>query len=327
MSSNRGTAKAKNCGVQYADDYSRRSRMKGHVILPTFYLSRWVDDYKHLLQMVSDRLEFTFEYSDAPHIPVGTDTVILFATPHHMRPDVLMQMVNTPKEIRLIGFMKDIQHYGDQHVLDNYRRMFDRYDVILSPSHHLFVEMYPEYVSKMVYFPDFFGPHERYARLGYNETPAMRCLVSGTASKDVYPLRAFIVEHKEDLPIDYMPNPLSGHDFVGDKYAKLLYSYFCCATCSSVFHYTLAKYFEIPASGSLLIADSTDDLLSLGFTPGRHFVDLPEGSDPIGIIMDCIAHPERYEAIRERGCSFVRSNHGIYNRFEQLKKVLNGNQA
>ncbi len=296
--------------------------MKGHIIFPTFYATRWVDDYKYLLQLVSDRMGFTGEYNDNPQIPPDTNVVILFATPHHMRPDNLMQMANLPKNIKMIGFMKDIQDYGNQKVKDNMKRMFDRYDVILSPSHKLFLGMYPEYAGKMVYFPDFFGPYERYAKLGYNETPAMRCLVSGTVNEGVYPLRHFILSAKGDSPIDYMPGPLSGHDFIGDKYAKLLYSYFCCATCSSVFHYTLSKYFEIPAVGSLLIADSTDDLLELGFEKGRHFIDLSLGCKPIEVIMNCIEHPEKYKAIRERGCKFVRNNHSIYNRFELLKRVI-----
>lgn len=296
--------------------------MKGHIVLPEFYRTRFTDDYKHLLGMVAKEFRFKIEYSDNPQIAQDTEVVILFAVPHHMRPHVLQDMASIPRPIRVIGYMKDIHHFGNPQAEDAYKRMFERYDVILSSADELFHGLYPEYVGKMLYFPDFFGPHERY-ELPYNEKPTMRCLVSGTVSQEVYPLRQHILSNGSEEYLDYLPGPLAGHDVIGDKYARLLNSYFCCATCSSVFNYTLAKYWEITAAGSLLIANTTSDLEKLGMVPNEHFVPI-NFENAICTIKKVLADPERYEPIRRAGMEYVRENHSIRNRFETMKGVING---
>lgn len=297
--------------------------MKGHIIIPEFYRTRFTDDWRHLLAMVAKEFRFKVEYNDNPRVAQDTEVVILFAVPHHMRPTVLANMATIPRPIKVIGYMKDIQHYDKPEVEAAYKRMFDRYDVILSSADEAMRRFYPEYMEKSIYFPDFFGPHERYADLPYNEKPLMRCLVSGSVTKEVYPLRAHILDKGSDEYLDYLPGPLVGHDIVGDKYAGLLNRYFCVACCSGIFHNTVAKYFEIPAAGALLIANRINDLYLLGFEPWKHYVPIVKET-AIPTIKDALANPDKYEPIRKAGREFVLANHSIRNRFEQIKKAING---
>ena len=296
--------------------------MKGHIVIPEFYRTRFTDDWKHLLAMVAKEFRFKAEFSDNPQIAQDTEVVILFATPHHMRPHVLANMSTLPRHIKLVGYMKDIQHYDRPDVEAAYKRMFDRYDVILSSADEAMRKMYPEFMEKSVYFPDFFGPHERYAGLPYNEKPLMRCLVSGTVNKEVYPLRAHILDQGSSEYLDYLPGPIVGHDIVGDKYAALLNGYFCVACCSGIFNGTVAKYFEIPAAGALLIANETNDIGLLGYVPNKHYVPITEET-AIPTIKDVVANPAKYDGIRKAGREFVLANHSIRNRFETFKKVIN----
>ena len=295
--------------------------MKGHIVIPTFYQTRWTDDYKHLLAMIATEFKFKIEYSDGPDIAVDTDVVVVFATPHHMRPDNLSQLCQLDRSIKMIGYMKDIQFYDNPNIKDAYLRMFDRYDVILSGYNEMFKEWYSDHVGKMLHFPDFFGPYERYD-LPFNKEAEKTCLVAGTVTKEVYPLRQYILENAKNGYVDYLPPPYTGHDYIGDKYAKLLNSYHCAVSTGSIFRVPVAKCFEIPASGCLLICNTFDDLIDIGFEPMVHYVPI-NFSNATETIMRVVDDPVRYEHIRQEGTEFVRKNHSIRNRFETLKQVIN----
>jgi uncharacterized membrane protein YcgQ (UPF0703/DUF1980 family) len=91
---------------------------------------------------------------------------------------------------------------------------------------------------------------------------------------------------------------------------------------SSKFNYVLAKYLEIPAVGSLLIANETNDLKKIGFIAGEHYVSITK-ENALETIYECLDNPDKYIEIRKNGMGFVRRNHSINNRFEQLKNILN----
>jgi len=293
--------------------------MRGQIVLPEFYRQRWTDDYKFLFKLCDERLGFKVEYTNEPKIK--SDVIILFATPHHNRPGQFADLAKLPKDVRAIGFLKDIQTYGKPECIEHTKRMFDRFDIILSPSNEFFRERYPEYVDKMVYFPDFVGPRERYANIPFNEKPTNICFVSGALNPDVYPLRERIVKRGDKRRIAHLYPPWSGHDCYGDEYAKTLNRFVCCATCSSKYNYTLAKYFEIPASGALLIANTTKDYLSLGFEPHKHYVPISE-ENALHTINKVLDHPKDYTEIRKTAREYVLNNHTEENRFEQLRGLL-----
>jgi hypothetical protein len=140
----------------------------------------------------------------------------------------------------------------------------------------------------------------------------MRCLLSGSSNPKVYPLRSFIKKNGGKL-VDYKPPK-----YVGDSYAKLLNSYFCCATSSSIFNYAGSKYYEIPAAGSLLLANEISDLKRAGFIPNKHYVPINK-TNVIKTISHCLKNPATYEHIRIEGMKFVHENHTLTNRMTMLK--------
>lgn len=59
-----------------------------------------------------------------------------------------------------------------------------------------------------------------------------------------------------------------------ERFAVELNRYKSCFTCASVYGYTVAKYFEIPACGTLLFGERTDLLDPFGYIDGVNFVEV-----------------------------------------------------
>jgi len=301
--------------------------MKGVIILTTYHKKCWAPkkdpDFNSLLSAnapffyaMRDTFGFELKYADEVDVDSDTDIVFMFGVPYHNRPNLIPGLLDLDKKIKLVMWPGDIQCYGNKLCLENKIKVFKRCDLIVSPSYEYFAKLYPQFLPKYKFMPKFFSPHERYINLQFNENPKMRCLLSGAKNPKVYPLRVFIKNNC--LGVDYKPAR-----YRGDSYAKLLNSYFCGVATSSIFNYAVAKYFEIPAAGSLLLADETNDLKRAGFVSHRHYVPITK-ANVLNTISQCLKDPEKYNSIRREGMEFVRKNHSVNNRMEWLKKVFDG---
>lgn len=294
--------------------------MKGHIIIPEFYQSRYTDDYKCLIKKIAIHYGWKAEYNDTPHIDADTDILVVFATPQHNAPGRFSNL-RIPSRTKVVGYVRDIHHFDVPGMQKEMHDWFTRYDVILSPAKELFHFLYASFVKKMEYFPDFFAPVDRYAALPFNTNPERKCFISGTVN-EIYPLRSYVLlRNYAKLPIEHLGAPWEGHDIIKEKYANMLHKYLCCLTDSSVFNYTLAKYFEIPATGSLLIANSTPDLKHLGFMDGVHYIQV-NAMNVFNEISKVIKDPARYESIRRKGRQFVCDFHSVDSRFGYFTKVI-----
>lgn len=303
--------------------------MKGVIILPKYLESFWtpkpgpkgsnfddiVSENVHIFYAMKKTFGFDLKFADEVNVNNGVDVVLMFGVPYHNRPELIPGLLDLNKSIKLIMWPGDLQCYNNKVCLANKIKVFERCDLIIPFMYEYFVEIYPQFVSKCKFVPKFFAPHERYTKFLFNDNPITKCLLSGSLNKDVYPFRFFIVD-KRSTYVDYEPPR-----HVGAEYAKLLHSYFCCVTSSSIFNYVLAKYFEIPATGSLLLANETKDSKRIGFIPYKHYV--PITKDDVFIkIKECINNPNDYTNIRKEGMNFVRENHSIVNRIELLRKIF-----
>jgi len=298
---------------------------KGMIIIPEFYLTRHTDNYKVLLRGISKEYRWPLVYTDYPDIPSNVEVVIVFAVPQRNRPGVMENLWKLRKKVKLIGYVQDIYLWSayfqdSKEYKEQLFRMFDRYDLILSPLDEKFREWYPEYVDKFFYFPQFFAPHKRYGVLGFNKRPKMRCLLSGNMDPNVYPLRGFLARHRDKAMLDCRYSRYR----VEDRYAQMLHSYFCCVATSSIFNLVVKKYFEIPATGSLLLANRVPDLDKLSFVPYKHYIPIAmDGAESAVLqIRRALNKPEHYEHIRRKGAKFVRTIHSVRNRFDQLKQII-----
>jgi len=296
--------------------------MNGIIIIPKFYEALWQRDYQSTMSVMAplwhgivDRFGFSIRFADEVDVDNSTDVVLMWAVPYHNRPGMIPGLLDLGKKTKLIMWSGDLQCYGNKNCLENKLKVFERCDVIISQTNEYFIKMYPQYVYKNEIMLHFFSPHDRYTKLPFNNTPKMKCLLSGSRNKDVYDFREYIVcstfKH-----VDYK-SPI----FKGDAYSNLLHSYFCSIATASIFNYVLAKYFEIPATGSLLLAQETQDLKISGLIPYKHYIPITN-DDVFKKIDECIKHPDDYNIIRKAGMEFVRRNHSVVNRVDQLETIL-----
>lgn len=303
--------------------------MKGVIILPKYLEKLWTPmsgsdglDFNNILSanapffyVMRDTFGFDLKYADEVDVDYDTNVVFMFGVPYHNRPRLIPGLIDLNKNVKLIMWPGDLQCYGDKRCLENKIKVFERCDLIVSPVHEYFVKLYPQFLSKYRFMPKFFSPYNRYVKLPFNNAPKMRCLLSGSLNPQVYPLRSFI-KNKGGAVVDYKPPT-----YKGDSYAKLLNSYFCCVATSSIFNYAVAKYYEITAAGSLLLADETNDLKKAGFVPNQHYIPITK-SNAIKTITQCLKNPSDYEHIRREGMKFVRKNHSVNNRMDMFKVVF-----
>jgi hypothetical protein len=269
--------------------------MKGTVILPKYLEKQWPPgpgrDFSNVLSVtapffyaIKDIFGFDLKYADEVDVPLNTDVVVMFGVPYHNRPNMIPGLLGLNKSTKLVMYPGDLQSYSNKTCMENRLKVYDRADFIISGSWEYFMKRYSQFAHKYEFMPLFFSPHDRYVNLPMNENPNMACLMSGSARNNIYPLRHFVKRNAQVV------HKKSG--YIGDSYAKLLHSYFCCVTSSSVFNYAVAKYFEIPAAGSLLIADEVEDVKMAGFIAKKHYVPITR-DNAVKVIADCLKNPDR----------------------------------
>jgi hypothetical protein len=104
---------------------------------------------------------------------------------------------------------------------------------------------------------------------------------------------------------------------VGPVFARALWSHLACITDGLVFNYTVAKMYEIPATGCLLLVNSemVPVLRGQGFEPGVHY--LPYTRESLDAVVDGVLDPARradVDAIRRNGQSLVWARHMVSHR-------------
>lgn len=292
------------------------------IYLPTFYLTRHTDNYKFLFTKMQDEMGFDIVYTDDPKIPKNSDIIISYAIPHwNFKSYPIEPFVDLPRRIKLIVWMRDLQTFGDPICTGRAMEMFERADLILHFAKQQFSEMYPQFVHKSIYVPQWFASYARYD-LPANNKPIMKCLLSGEYSGKCYPLRSYVTKNANPELIDTIRGgKFAGGKLTGDEYAKLLHSYFACLATGLIFKYAVAKYVEIPAAGSLLLAETLNDSLEMGFEPWVHYV--PVSADTVlSQIAECLESSEKYRQIARQGKEFVWRKHGLGNRFELMRQIL-----
>jgi len=303
--------------------------MKGLIIMAELSKTKvGQEPYRVLAELLSQEYHMPIiELTPNIVIPSDLDLVINYD-------NVSSQMLNLDQKIKLITWVADVNvsSKGTKRQVKERKQkkdmLFDRSDLIVSGMLSYFKKTYPQHVGKMVFLPKHFGPYSRFCRLPFNKEPKMKCLLSG-ASHNPYPMRTFVERYGDKKLIDKHTTPVEGFvqkgippwKHTGDDYARWLNSYFCCVTSSSIYNCLVGKYFEIPAVGSLLLANETEDSIAAGFVPGVHYVSVTKET-VLDRIKKCIKKPVKYDRIRRQGMMFVRENHSIYQRFAKFKRII-----
>jgi len=296
---------------------------------PIFLTSRVSDRVRNFFRSVKRTFGFNIIYSK--HLTDDAKNAdILFIYAGSDGKELLSESLSL-KSPKIIYLLTGAHSFKEQMMKD----LTERADLLLVTYYHQFSLRFPKYKKKFAFFPLYFAPHSRYAKLKLQEKPMMRCLLTGHRNPKIYPLRNWIAreitrkEYKDIFrvmrhPRWHDPSPIKKWEInacINKSYAETLNKYFCSIATDSIYHYGLAKYFEIPAAGSLLLGVRTQDIDKAGFVAWEHYVPISKVN--IFAQVEAVLNESGcFEKIRKDGCLFVRANHSVRNRIRQLQTLI-----
>lgn len=204
-------------------------------------------------------------------------------------------------------------------------------DKVLSTYAYVWNNFYPEFcgTKAVVWTPHSASPD---FLLRYNPSPENSILLSGAITR-CYPLRLQMkkLHSRRSHSIVYQSHPgyhceydYSSDYNIGPRYAETINSHRAGFTDSLIFKYVVAKYFEIPATGALLLADAavSEPLKRLGFIENSHYLAVSKENleEKIQYILDERNHKELDE-IRGRGQALVWERHKTCDRASQINEI------
>jgi hypothetical protein len=192
-------------------------------------------------------------------------------------------------------------------------------DAVIGTYAYRFETFYPEvhHLKKVVWSPHSASPD---FSLPFNDFAENTVFLSGAIGYP-YPLRRMMRELAEGgFPgIIRQPHPGYHCDYdhgrdpaVGPGFGRAINHHRNAFTDALIYQYIVAKFFEIPAAGSLLLADSavSAPLRDLGFVEGEHYVPVSADdlTDRVREVLDETNHA-RLDAMRRKAQALVLDRH------------------
>lgn len=245
---------------------------------------------------------------------------------HHIFSDIY----NSNK--KLYVFADDIHKNEDMKNINYY----DNFDGIFVTYREPFIKRYPRIKHEKIYWipHGFTDDHS----LPFNKKPIEKLLISGK-NGSMYPFRRKMIRavptNKDKMAMIGHPN-YKQFDYdnlenlkIGSKYGVVLNKYLCCFTDCSTLNYILAKYFEIPATGALLLAEDNvyGDLEKLGFSDGVNYIKCNQDDvmEKLQWILDP-ANRAEVDKIRKAGQVHAHECHHITMRAGQISDIMSGSK-
>lgn len=201
----------------------------------------------------------------------------------------------------------------------------DRVQHIFSIGRDKFYEWYPEHASKLCWLPHHVNT-SIFRDYGLNKE--IDYLMMGAVHPRVYPLRYKILNSMNQVPgFIYHEHPGyrifkdDGQSFVHEKYAREINRAKIFLTCGSVWNYPLAKYYEVLACNTLLLAPICKELGDLGFIPGVHYVDIDENNF-MAKAEYYLQHDAERMAISRQGYKMVHARHSTARRAKNMVDII-----
>jgi len=137
--------------------------------------------------------------------------------------------------------------------------------------------------------------------------------LSGSMGPEVYPFRAGVSGLHSPV-IERLYFQENNHY----SFFQKLSTYKAAVTCSSIFQYTVAKYFEIPWCGTALIATELygDEAELLGMVDEENVIFRKSAADLISI------YPPHLGSLADAGRRLITERHTILHRLEYLSRLI-----
>ena len=237
------------------------------------------------------------------------------------------------KKTQLAIYIDDM-HFVNGIPEENMKIMLDQLDVVINPYAYRFKSYFSNLDLSSVKFPKpLWIPHSAspiFAAGSFNSEPYRQILLSGSIGLKAYPIREWLkfqFQPKNRAVMEQYQHP--GYRKVGNNqtmvYANAIRSYFCGITTTSLYRYLIAKVFEIPATGALLLVNNDLNPLmeSLGLFKGKHYVSYGNNdpADKIWWVLD-EKNKAEIDSIRLAGMHYIREHHMTENRAKALDEYF-----
>ncbi|HEV2687751.1 MAG TPA: glycosyltransferase [Bryobacteraceae bacterium] len=233
---------------------------------------------------------------------------------------------------RLALFADDLHLlWGHESKRDAKLWAFSECDRLLTSYAYVFDEFYPELHNRKtaIWIPHAASPD---FVLPFNHRPENAILLSGFIGP-LYPLRTRMKELQQEgrhaIVRHEHPGYGEGYDYtcdarVGAGYANTIHRFKAGFTDALTFRYIVAKHFEIPATGALLVADGVvrEPLRELGFIENVHYVPVSADNieEKIGYVLN-ERNSAEIDEIRQRGQDLVLRAHRTCHRAKLIDEV------
>ena len=228
-------------------------------------------------------------------------------------------------------FFTDDLHWWNERLREQKLISFALCDTVLATCRYTWDKFYPQFcgTKKVIWIPHSASPD---FLLPFNQRPANSILLSGALTAH-YPLRQQMksLHDRGDCPIAYHGHPgyYCGYDYQGNRdigrgYAEIINAHRTGFTDSLIYRYVVAKYFEIPATGALLLGDDAvrEPLRRLGFTEDQHYVSASHENleQRIKYVLDERNH-DHLDEVRKRGQALVWERHTTRDRAREINQA------
>jgi hypothetical protein len=293
---------------------SERNGVEG---LTPYYCAEDLDEFNEKKEIIhSPRLinEFDALYCDSPWRYIQ---------------EIDWEKITIPK----ILFLNDLHGPRSGHLLENFVCK-NKFDEVFVTYRSAFYEQHPDIDRKRVFWLPFFVDPSIFYNYEIERTiGCMHIGAIGTALNKqggVYPLRkrAYIQLKDSDFyEFVYRPHDHFGYRPwpTGEAYVALLNKSQSVATCTSIYHYTLLKLFEIPACESVLLCDYIPEMKELGFIRNKNMIEINLESNIFKIVSRLLNNQDRLETVAKAGHDLIHSKHTVKHRavefVEEIKRL------
>jgi hypothetical protein len=222
----------------------------------------------------------------------------------------------------------DLHHHGAR---DMREKAFMLCDTLLATYAYRVAEYFPRVAEarRVVWLPHSASPD---FALPLNAAARNELFLSG-AMCNAYPLRQRVNALREsggkeivrhEHPGYHCHYDYGGDSRVGRAFARRMWEHRAAFTDCTVFQYAVAKHFEIPATGALLVADVfiEEPLGKLGFVPGVHYFPVSGGDleDRVRYLF-CEEHHAELDRMRRNGQALVLERHRTSHRAKLINDL------
>lgn len=220
--------------------------------------------------------------------------------------------------------------YWDVHTTqDEFRAFVLKYkiDLIFSFYRDAFSSFFPEFIKKLRWLPNHVYLDEF---RDYALPKEIDFLLMGALCDRIYPLRTKITKEMAGVN-GFIHRPHPGYrnfasleeqrHLVGIPFAQEINKSKIFFTDDSIFGYPIAKYFEVPACNTLLLASGSQELRDLGFIDKETFVEINADNYKEKAYY-YLEHEKERRQIALKGYELVREKHSTAVRARQFVNYI-----